>query len=338
MKRISLEELIRTAGNVEYEEQYRWIIKKIESGELKPVVASGTNGKKPALYLRYWVQEGEKDYSGLEEELTYRMAPSISIDYYRKHLAIYEEDRQWVLMLSDFLKNGKESLAVPVSMNERSFEIWHREKFLQKEQGYRILKRCGLEEEALNYYETSEPLSFYVHHRRIPQNLLIIENKDTFYSMRKALMEGGGSILGTQIGTLIYGAGKGILRSYQDFIFCVEPYMKDSSNTVLYFGDLDYEGIGIFERLADNFEKTSTAGNLLEIRPFMRAYEAMLRKAEMMDNLPDSSDRQNRNLSGRFFSYFKRPQVQKMLGILESGRFLPQEMLTIRDFTADSRG
>ena len=45
---------------------------------------------------------------------------------------------------------------------------------------------------------------------------------------------------------MIYGAGKGIFKSFQDFEFCVEPYMKEKKNQIFYFGDLDYEGIGIY--------------------------------------------------------------------------------------------
>ena len=344
MKRISLEVLLKDCDDDDYLKQYRLIRQKIEAGEIRPVEASGTNGKKPALYRAYWILEAGKDYSGLLEELEYRMVPAISIDYYRNHPEMYEADRQWVLLLNDFLKSGRESLAVPVSMNERSFEIWHREKFLQREKGRKILKRCGMSAGDLNYYETAEPLSYYVRTRKTPQNLLIIENKDTFYSMRRTLINGHNKILGVEIGTLIYGAGKGILRSYQDFMFCAEPHMRDAGNSILYFGDMDYEGIGIFERLAENFEKAQPPGRdgecgeaVLKTEPFVSAYEAMLGKAGRMDmeELPDSSDQQNQNLSGRFFSYFNHGRVEQMLRILESGRFLPQEMLNVKDFVTD---
>ena len=58
------------------------------------------------------------------------------------------------------------------------------------------------------------------------------------------------TICGEQIGTLIYGAGKGILAAFSDFDSSGEPYMTAQGNTVLYFGDLDYEGIGIYENFA----------------------------------------------------------------------------------------
>lgn len=82
MKRVTLEELLYSHLDMSYEQQYSYIINLIETGRVKPIVTSGTNGKKPALYRRYWV---------IEENLDYQE-----------------------------------------SVNERSFEIWNRENFLQK--------------------------------------------------------------------------------------------------------------------------------------------------------------------------------------------------------------
>ena len=76
----------------------------------------------------------------------------ISVDYYLAHPDTYEKDRIWVLMLNEYLKKHADALLTAESLNERSFEIWHREKFLDREQGKKILKRCGLNVEALNVY------------------------------------------------------------------------------------------------------------------------------------------------------------------------------------------
>lgn len=160
--------------------------------------------------------------------------------------------------MNEYLKTNREKLDTPMAMNERSFSIWHREKFLKEEQGKKILKRCGLSIDTLKIYETTEPLAYYVHTREVPQNMLILENKDTFYSMRRM--------------TLIYGAGKGVLRSFQDFATCGEPYMKDKGNILYCFGDLDYEGILIYEKLATLFE------SFCEIQPFGQGYLKCLRK------------------------------------------------------------
>ena len=94
--------------------------------------------------------------------------------------------------------------------------------------------------------------------------------------MRNYLLNGHTEIFGAEIGTLIYGAGKGIIRSFQDFDLCAEPYMKHPKNTIYYFGDMDYEGIGIYENLAEKFRSR------WKIIPFVPAYQAMLGKAEQI--------------------------------------------------------
>ena len=319
MKRISLEELLKSHVGESYGRQYQFVMKWLEQGKIKPVKASGTNGKSPALYRAYWLVEEKKDYSVLEEELKYRLHPMISVDYYLSHLEVYEKDREFVLALDGYLRCCK-------SMNERSFEIWNREKFLVKEQGKRILKCCGMQAEDLNVYGTAEPLAYYSHNRQTPQNLLVLENKDTFYSMRRHLLEGKGRILKKEISTLIYGAGKRILKSFEDFDFCIEPYMAEPGNNIYYFGDLDYEGIGIYEKLAETFQER------WEILPFVPAYVKMIEKAGGAAALPDTKERQNRNITGYFFSYFTEGQVTKMNEVLGQGKYIPQEILNISDF------
>ncbi len=328
MKRVSLEELIRGRQNAAYKQQYEYILGLILEGKIKPLKASGTNGKSPALYREYWLAEPQKDYSKWEEELKYQLHPMISVDHYLSHLANYEQDRQWVLMLSEYLKKSREKLRYSESVNERSFEIWGHEKFLSRGQGKRILKNCGMEEGFLNIYQTTEPLAYYSRTRQVPQNILILENKDTFYSMRRHLM-GEDAVMGMEIGTLIYGAGKGILRSFLDFDLCAEPYMKDCKNQIYYFGDLDYEGIGIYESLAQ------MAADRRKILPFAKAYEAMVEKADVtcgMKNLPDTKEQQNRNIREDFFSHFREDRKSRMKEVLESGKYIPQEILNITDF------
>lgn len=329
MKRISLTQLLASHRNVSYQQQYDYILSLIQSGRIKPVSASPINGKSPALHQEYWLLEKEKDQTFLLEELQYDLHPAISIGYYQKHLEQYERDREWVLLLNEYLKTKRENLHWQISQNERSFEIWNREKFLLKEEGKKVLKRCGLDVEKLNFYQTAEPLAYYSHTRKTPQNMLILENKDTFYSMRRHLLEGKKSILGVTIGTLIYGAGKGIFKSFQDFEFCVEPYMKEKKNQIFYFGDLDYEGIGIYERLVGAY------GQAWKIHPFTQGYLSMLKKAEIVRKLPESSDQQNKHLNGSFFAYFEEDENRKMQDILEQGKYIPQEILNIMDFRED---
>ncbi len=345
MKKINLDTLSSQYRIFEYRALYAKVMALIEGGSIKPVKASGTNGKSPALYKEYWIIEEKQDLSGYLDELNYEIVPSISTDYYRAHIAQYIQDRPWVLLLNDYLKNN--NFLTHMSENERSFDIWHREKFLKQEQGKKVLKRCGIETDVLNYYRTTEPIAYYCATRQIPQNLLVVENKDTFYSMRKCLMNNqipGGALLDghlgdmetsphticeTRIGTLIYGAGKGIIAAFSDFDISGEPYMAAQDNTILYFGDLDYEGIGIYENFA------AVYGERYRISVFKNAYERMLTKAERigLESLPVTKEGQNRKIGDAFFSQFSQPQQEKIKEILEQNRYIPQEILNIADMT-----
>lgn len=105
--------------------------------------------------------------------------------------------------------------------------------------------------------------------------------------------------------------------------------MKDCKNQIYYFGDLDYEGIGIYESLAQ------MAADRRKILPFAKAYEAMVEKADMtcgMKNLPDTKEQQNRNIREDFFAHFHEETVSRMKAVLESGKYIPQEILNITDF------
>ena len=331
MKRITLDQIEQKLHAESYEQLCIYIYAQMECGGLQPVKACGTNGKKPALYKQYRVADRQSDTGDtavLKEELQYKMHTKMAVDYYLRHMDEYRKDREWVQMLNAYLQNTQGKAQEPVSKNERSFQIWGREKFLQHEQGKKILKRCGIDCAQLCYYETSEPLAYYSSHRNTPQNLLILENKDTFYSMRRHLLgQSEKEILGVPFGTLIYGAGKGILRSFQDFSFCVEPYMQEAENRIYYFGDLDYEGIGIYERLAGAFLQQG-----YRMEPFVQAYWKMLKKAPAAAKLPLMKEKQNRGISERFFSFFTDQTADRMRRLLEDGRYIPQEILNINDF------
>lgn len=334
MKRISLEELEIQYKITEYLELHKKIITLLEEGKIKPVKASGKNGKTPALYKQYWCIEEQEDVSKEKEELLFDYVPLISTEYYLGHIKQYKEDRIWVQLLNQYLKTNREKLQISKSINERSFEIWHREKFLKEEQGKKILKRCGLTLQDLNLYETTEPMAYYSYTKEVPQKMLILENKDTFYSMRKLLLDGNKDIFGINIGTLIYGSGKGIFRSFSDFFFCCEPYMREQGNRLYYLGDLDYEGILIYENFVEREYFMYQKEGKIEVQPFVLGYIKMLEKAKKIgiSQMPEMKQGQNQKIGTTFFSYFPKDIAEEIKNLLKIGKYIPQEILSTEDF------
>ncbi|MEZ3432114.1 MAG: hypothetical protein K1W36_18195 [Lachnospiraceae bacterium] len=78
MKKINLDILSSQYRIFEYRALYAKVMALIEGGSIKPVKASGTNGKSPALYKEYWIIEEKQDMSGCLDELNYEIVPSIS--------------------------------------------------------------------------------------------------------------------------------------------------------------------------------------------------------------------------------------------------------------------
>ena len=102
--------------------------------------------------------------------------------------------------------------------------------------------------------------------------------------------------------------------------------MLHEDNEFYYFGDLDYEGIGIYENLATCFKEQT------EIKPFVSAYELMLTKGKTITKLPTTKEGQNRQLEGFFFNYFEGITQDDMCELLEQNLYIPQEILTILDY------
>lgn len=323
--KISLKEIEMYFDVKNYTELFNLINDLIHKSDIKPIKSSNMNGKSPALYNRYTIirKNDIKDYT---DEILYKINHNLDVSKYLKNQSLYEKDRDKILMLSEFLDNDIEKLEKRISMNERSFQIWHREKFLQKEGGKTLIKNLGIDQNFLNFYNTTEPLSYYSRDKKTPQNVLIIENKDTFYSMRNFVISGK-TIIKENISTIIYGGGKSIYRSFEDFDLCVEPYLSNKNNKFLYFGDLDYEGILIYEKLSEIFKDE------YNIEPFTEGYKKMIEKYKNMDiNLPVSKDNQNKNIDNKFINYFDKYYKNEIENILKSGLYIPQEILNVEDF------
>ncbi len=346
MKKISYEQVISGKRFDNYSKEAEYILSLIDKGRIKPIVSSQKNGKYPALYTRYWLIEEEKDYTGLIDELRNYVSSKINIDYYLKHIKVYEKERNYVLKLSDYLDNHKEELSIAVSENERSYAIWQKEKLLSGKSydGISvgdILKHCCIDRNYLNTYRTAEPLSYYSYNKDTPQNILILENLDPFYSIRKMMTEGNNNICGTQYGTLVYGGGKRVVRAFEDFTISAEPYMRDFRNYLFYAGDLDYEGIGIYESLvkkvteesASMYDNIDTEQAPIEniIRPCVDIYNRMLDKANDIEKLPVMKNQNVIDITN-FAGFLTTERQEKLKTILKCGRYIPQEILCVTDY------
>lgn len=331
-KTFDLDEIEKLYKVSEYNELVNIINSLTIENKIIPVISSGGNGKVPTLYKKYRVVIREENNEEILNEINYKLSSRFNTTYYENHLEKYKDSRGDILKLNDFIINNSKLLEEKISMNERSFQIWGREKFLQREGGKTILKNLGVALEFLNYYDTSEPIAYYSHNKNTPQNILIIENKDTYYTFRNHLIRGDNKVLGEQIDTIIYGGGKNVIKAFNDFKISVEDHVSNISNKFYYFGDLDYEGIGIYEGFYKNFSKE------YNLYPFVNGYKKMIDKVKEFNvNLPETKEGQNRNIHELFFEQFNNTlenfidYKREMKYILENNLYIPQEIINISD-------
>ncbi|TYQ18427.1 UNVERIFIED_CONTAM: uncharacterized protein DUF2220 [Acetivibrio alkalicellulosi] len=286
---------------------------------LSPVKASKTNGRNPALYNKYRIilkkDDDKEDFNRLLNELK-SIHPKLDKDFYHRNPNIYKDDREYVLMISKYLLDELKSCSLNYrcTMNERSFEIFNDEKFLDGK-GKVILKRLGISMEDLNCYKTLEAFFYILFEPKERINILIIENKDTFFSVLKYLeRREDKSLYDTTIDMLIYGEGKKIVNSFK---FINEVARGVAIDKVYYFGDLDFEGIGIFNSLAHKYGKHL-------IIPHVELYKQLLCVAK---NPPVLKSCQTEIFMELFLMYFDDRCKKEITGILYNNRYIPQEAL-----------
>lgn len=186
---------------------------------------------------------------------------------------------EYEMQLADFIKS-KRSIT-PLSINERSFQIFGDEKFLNSAEGKSLLNKNHITLHMLNVYKTPEPFIYYINPYTNCNNALIIENKDTWYTMKR-ILKNDGFICGIPIKALIYGEGRKIQNS---FAYMEEDDTADIHDilTFYYFGDIDASGIDIFYKLKNLYKS-------YYICPFEPGYEYLYknkhlkRKKEMKNN------------------------------------------------------
>jgi hypothetical protein len=124
------------------------------------------------------------------------------------------------------------------------------------------------------------------------------------------MLEGQKLFLGEEIHSIIYGCGKNIEKSLEEYKYTVEDYLLKPIK-MLYWGDIDYEGIGIYERLKRRYS------GIFDIELFKEAYIAMVKLSEKIC-LPSSSEKQNKNIEKLFLEELK-PYEGKIIKLLEEG-------------------
>lgn len=185
-------------------------------------------------------------------------------------------------LLDEWLAQAEIVEPAPATVTQRAYEIFNDEKALgpHLDSAFsRLLKRLdiGKGELRIANLKQSTLVSYIPYGSRGP--VLVVENGDTFDSLRYALRtKGNARILGQQIGGVVYGAGTAVCTpGLLDQTLASLGYTLDY---VLYWGDIDRSGVTEISRARE--------ANNVQIRLARPFYQKMvqLQKARVRRGIP----------------------------------------------------
>ena len=100
---------------------------------------------------------------------------------------------------------------------------------------------------------------------------------------------------------------------------------------MFYFGDLDYEGIIIYENFYKKYKEK------YNIKLFVEGYKKMIDKIKDIKGLPETKEGQNRNINNYFLQEFSLEYREKINEILKKDLYIPQEIINIIDLQMEEK-
>ncbi len=215
-----------------------------------------------------------------------------------------------------WLFRGAGAAQPQVPLRERSLELLGEEKALDTLVGTSLFGPGRLTLELLRTYRVTLPL--HVTSVGSGDVLLVVENSDTFDSLRRALSEAPG-----RVGTLAWGAGAG----FESSVLWVAS-MKPAVREIRYFGDLDAAGL----RIPAAASRLACQEGLPAVRPATALYTALLAVGHRRDaQLPLDAQR-----ADELVGWLDLQHRQPCRLLLTGGHRIAQEAVGLAYLTATS--
>ena len=285
---------------------------------------TGSNGNYTyPVYDKYHIVIPAEHNKQLIEEIKILHPSIICNDYLLKNPHVYQANKEIIQKLNSYLFENTKPFKDFISKKERSFEIFNEEKELDKKTVITLLSNIGFTSKEMRYYETPDNCyNDYIIEKKKKLTLLICENKDLWFGIRKIMYDTGKHVLyGVSLDGVIYGEGNKItakdgLLSYTKMLN-VEP----SDIKYLYCGDIDRAGFKIYQNLKETTPE-------LNIELFTPIYYAMLNLAKGV-SIPDSTDnRQIRFDFKNIYQLFNDEAQNELKYYINNNKRLPQEIIT----------
>ena len=287
---------------------------------LFPIKSSKTNGNRLyPIYLKYKISLPQDTYESELKDISALHPLLQSNGYLQSKPEEYKKYRLQLQKLDRYLFYRSEN-EISISRKERSFEIFDEEKALDDKTFCALLERIGITADMLAFYDTPEYcFNDYIPDRKAQMTLLICENKDIWFNIRRMMFENNATnIFDTPIDGVVYGCGNkvsgmGALTTYTEFIGSEVKY--------LYWGDIDRAGLNIYLSAV-------RANPNIDIKLFVPAYEEMLRLAQTR-NIPDSDDERDRIEDySQIFGLVDQNLRTIFEQSIQNNKRIPQEIIT----------
>ena len=329
-KTISKESLGQVFGTSQDEELFEVVRMLEEEGFLQGVKASKTNGnQRYPIYMKYKIVLPQESYETelLEIESLHPLLQTG--EYWKRKPHEYRKYREQIQALDRYLfRTEKPPLAV--SRKERSFEIFSEEKQLDDQSFCRALENIGLNRTTLAFYDTPEYcFNDYIPQRKPRMTLLICENKDIWFNVRRRMFEDGArELFGTPIDGVVYGNGNQVTK--KEALTAYTGFMGGAELQYLYWGDIDRAGLAIYLNLC-------RCNPQLRIQLFRPAYEEMLRLARNR-KIPDSEDKRKLTLCfDEIYGLFTKEYAEELRKSISENKRIPQEIISYTDLIQTMR-
>ncbi|MGL4108429.1 Wadjet anti-phage system protein JetD domain-containing protein [Clostridium sp. LP20] len=308
-----------------YYEEFYMLITDMERTNVLKKVGNEQNSMQPRLYKKYRLVK-ETDNLTDEEKIKLIALNKLNITYYKKRASEFREDYGILVVLNNYMRNKTEYK--DLSMNEISYELFGYEKAMTTgEQGRasEVMGKIGLNEESLGCRTKYNPLLntiFKGFYQKEIRNIIVIENLETYWTLNRFLREND-----TSIDMLVFGEGYSIVKNFAGII----QYGVTTKDNILYYGDIDLEGICIYSLLKNKFDKFT-------IKPNVKLYRGLLKSGK--DKGVKESISPNQTIPAKddmadFLSYFGKEEKIELEDILKNRLYIPQESLNYKRLRGD---
>lgn len=316
------EKAINRINTLEFENFKKAVNELCDEQVLKPYGKETTRGlcKKYRVLNNY--KNKSRDAKTTAKILSYTFP---NVDYYLKRQEEYQQDIKVLEILHEYYtKPDKPRLTA----NELGVYLFNDEKAFEQPderhtesrygQAMQVVNKLKLNlDKCFNAYVTIEPFFYFVRKsffEKSVREILIIENKDTYYSFYR-------SNIGNSYDMIIYGEGNKITGSFSNAM----DYGIQYTDNIHYFGDIDPAGFAIYYHLKQSYSEYNFSLASMYYYHLIYAYKNKVCPKIKHSVIPSTLEKAYHLIDEEF----KDKQREFLLALFADKRYIPQEAIAL---------